>query len=101
MQQNPHQQRVLYRYRTFAERLGPSNAKSILLHYLGVLALAAAILKLRAMFIAYADTCDDPIPTPEPDEKGHYSAQVGIAIKTTDRCLLSFFKKSIGYGQKK
>lgn len=46
-----------YRYRTFAERLGPANAKSIILHYFGVIILAYSIFKFRILVISYADTC--------------------------------------------
>ena len=31
---------IRYKYRTFAERLGPQNAKSIVIHYITVLGLS-------------------------------------------------------------
>ena len=60
MKQNmqEQQQRMYIRYRSFAERLGPSNAKSILLHYLGVLTLSATVFKLRFMVIDYCNKCE-------------------------------------------
>ena len=48
---------MYYRYRTFAERLGPHNAKSILLHYFGVLALSYSLFSIRAWLVDYTDRC--------------------------------------------
>lgn len=48
---------MYYRYRTFAERLGPHNAKSIVLHYFGVLALSYSLFSLRAWLVDYTDRC--------------------------------------------
>ena len=48
---------VYYRYRTFAERLGPANAKSILLHYLGVVALCYIIWNIRLYILNYSAKC--------------------------------------------
>ena len=48
---------MYYRYRTFAERLGPHNAKSIVLHYFGVLALSYSLFSLRSWLVDYTDRC--------------------------------------------
>lgn len=69
----------VYRYRSFAERLGPKNAKNIILHYVGVIVVVYVTLKLRSMCIAYSeDKCvhyfalPPPTPpkttTPKPEE---------------------------------
>jgi hypothetical protein len=46
-----------YRHRTFAERLGPRNAKSIVFHYIGVIALSYSLIALRAYVVEYAGKC--------------------------------------------
>ena len=46
---------VYYRYRTFAERLGPRNARSIVFHYVGVLALSYTLFNLRALLVHYSE----------------------------------------------
>ncbi len=48
---------VYYRYRTYSERLGPANAKSILLHYFGVVGLCYLIWQIRLYILYYSEKC--------------------------------------------
>ena len=50
--------RIRYRYRTFAERLGPQNAKSIVLHYLSVLLLSYVVWSCRAAVVSFSESCE-------------------------------------------
>ncbi len=46
------------RYRTFAERLGRRNAKSILLHYFSVIVLSYIVWTAREIVYKYSLKCE-------------------------------------------
>eukprot|EP00095_Tigriopus_kingsejongensis_P011177 maker-scaffold456_size166325-snap-gene-0.20 protein:Tk11177 transcript:maker-scaffold456_size166325-snap-gene-0.20-mRNA-1 annotation:"Uncharacterized protein TCM_039720" len=57
----------VYRYRSFAERLGPKNAKNIIFHYVGVMVVVYITLTIRSMIIGYSeDNHYFALPPPTP-----------------------------------